>query len=251
MTRLITIADFFTAELIQFHKNDLYHYCELNYFKDKKPGDMSPVVKQTFLESHGKFREGNYHPQNLVFKHFQKLRYVFYIYFKSVLKKGLGQQLKEHTAAKAQKSEEWFKLKKIEQIIAFDELEDPLFVEMFKKLVIATNNYLKAHIKYLKKKELEDLIEDGNHLINFMEIVKQILDMSKKIPNSYFCGVLANGYSLAQNELKFDENGKAIKDHVLKSEMVVQELFSSLSYGRGNILQLENMLTGIYKLLNF
>lgn len=82
-------------------------------------------------------------------------------------------------------------------MLAFEEIQDNMIIEMFKKLIVCTNNYLSAHIKFLKKKELEDLIEDGSHLINFMEIVKEMLDLSKLLPSSYYCGVLTNGYSIA------------------------------------------------------
>lgn len=68
------------------------------------------------------------------------------------------------------------------------------------------------HIKYLKSRQLEDLIEDGSTLINFMEVVKEILSMSKLLPNATYCGLLTNGYSIAQNILKFRSSNVEAKD---------------------------------------
>ena len=57
-----------------------------------------------------------------------------------------------------------------------------------------------------------------------MEVIKQILDLSKLIPNTSYQGVLTNGYVIAQNVLKFGKNSAPVKDHVEKSEMLIQEL---------------------------
>ena len=67
-----------------------------------------------------------------------------------MLSEGLEDEIEKHGKRKMKSCEGYFKCKSIEEIMELEQLQDPLLIEMFKKLIIAANNYLTTHVKYLK-----------------------------------------------------------------------------------------------------
>lgn len=90
MSKLIQVLNFFCAELISFTLPELYHYCEMCYLRAKKPGDESPITMPKSSSAGMKFREGKFHPENLILDKFEKLRYILYMYFRKILDEGLA-----------------------------------------------------------------------------------------------------------------------------------------------------------------